>query len=141
MIAYSKRVGIPRAGAAGALFFFVSPVVGMDGSIAYVDVALAAVLFALFYLLQIWEEQREPALVIPIGILAGFSVEIKYTAVLAVPYAIGFVGWKLWRSHRPLLRPAGRGGRSRFGLHCPVAGEELDLDGRSGHPVRQRALP
>jgi hypothetical protein len=105
MIGYGRRSGITAASVAGALFFFVSPVVGMDGSSAYIDVALAAVLFALFYLLQIWDAERDPRLLIPIGILAGFSFSAKYTAALAVPYALGFVGWKLWRSGKQVWRP------------------------------------
>ena len=118
MIAYSKRVGIPRAGTAGALFFFVSPVVGMDGSIAYVDVALAAVLFALFYLLQIWEEQREPALLIPIGILAGFSVEIKYRPCWRA-LCRGLRGLEALAFPPPATAPACRGGRSALACIVP----------------------
>lgn len=105
MICYGRRFGLTAAGIAGGLFFFGSPVVGIDGSSAYVDVALAAVLFALFYLLQIWDAERDARLLIPIGLLAGFSVEIKYTALLAIPYAVGFVAYKLWRSRAPMLRP------------------------------------
>jgi hypothetical protein len=106
MIAYGRRSGLAAAGIAGALFFYVSPVVGMDGSTAYIDVGLAAVLFALFYLLQVWDAERDARLLIPIGILAGFSLATKYTAFLAVPYALGFVGWKLRRVH-PVLAMAG----------------------------------
>jgi hypothetical protein len=84
-----------------------------DATTAYIDVALAAVLFALFYLLQVWDESRDPKLLVPIGILAGFGYAVKYTAFLAVPYALGFVAWKLLRNTRktgagagkPLLRP------------------------------------
>ena len=73
---------------------------------AYIDVALAAVLFALFYLMQVWDETRDPKLFVPIGILAGFGYAVKYTAFLAVPYALGFIAWKLWRAKKPLLGPA-----------------------------------
>ncbi len=65
------------AGIAGALICFASPVFGKDGSSAYVDVALAAVVFALFYLLQIWDASRDSKLLVPIGILAGFSFATK----------------------------------------------------------------
>lgn len=105
MLSYARRFGFPAAGAAGALFFFLSPVVGIDGISAYIDVAVAAILFALFYLLQIWEKERNEALLIPVGLLAGFSYAAKYTAFLAVPYALGFVGWKLYRARRPCLKP------------------------------------
>ncbi len=105
MLAYARRFGFPAAGAAAALFFFISPVVGIDGISAYIDVAVAAILFTLFYLLQIWAEERNASLLVPIGLLAGFSYAAKYTAFLAVPYALGFVFWKLYRARQPWLRP------------------------------------
>ncbi|RPI13877.1 MAG: hypothetical protein EHM65_04950 [Acidobacteriales bacterium] len=91
MLCYARRFGFPAAGAAGALLFFVSPVVGMDGTTAYNDVAVAAILFGVFHLLQIWDQERTGGLLVPIGLLAGFAYAAKYTAVLAVPYALGFV--------------------------------------------------
>jgi 4-amino-4-deoxy-L-arabinose transferase-like glycosyltransferase len=92
-------------GVAAAIFTYASPIVLLDASIAYVDVALAAVLFSLFYLLQIWDENRDPKMLVPIGLLAGFGYEAKYTAIVAVPYAAGFIAWKLWREGKPVLRP------------------------------------
>src|SRR3984957_3607030 len=105
IISYGKRIGRPEAGVAAAIFIYASPIVLLDASIAYNDVALATVLFALFYLLQIWDENRDPKMLVPIGILAGFGYEVKYTAFIAVPYALGFVAWKLYRARKPLLRP------------------------------------
>jgi dolichyl-phosphate-mannose-protein mannosyltransferase len=105
ILSYGRRIGRPEAGAAAAIFTYASPIVLLDASVAYNDVALAAVIFALFYLLQIWDENRDPKMLIPIGILAGFAYEVKYTAFLAVPYAVGFVAWKLWRQRKPVLRP------------------------------------
>ncbi len=105
MLSYARRFGFGRAGAAGALFFFLSPVAGRDGTAAYNDVAVAAVLFALFYLLEIWREEQNDRLLIPAGLLAGFAFAVKYTAFLAVPYALGVVAWKLVRMRRPLLKP------------------------------------
>jgi 4-amino-4-deoxy-L-arabinose transferase-like glycosyltransferase len=105
MLSYGKRIARPEVGVAGALFTYACPIVLLDASIAYIDVALAAVLFALFYLLQIWDESRDPKMLVPIGLLAGFGYEVKYTAFVAVPYALGFVAWKLWRERKPVLRP------------------------------------
>jgi hypothetical protein len=71
-------------------------------------VALATVLFAMFYLLRIWDRQRENGLLIPIGILAGFAIAVKYTGFLGPLYALAFVGWKLRRSgngRSSVLRP------------------------------------
>ncbi|MDQ6758343.1 MAG: glycosyltransferase family 39 protein, partial [Acidobacteriota bacterium] len=106
MFCYGRRFGISVAGAASAIFVFASPIVGVDGSSAYVDVALAAVLFALFYFLQIWIASPQPRLLVPVGILAGFSFAIKPTAFVACPYALGVVAWTLWRARKPVLRPA-----------------------------------
>src|SRR5260370_1087624 len=94
--------------AAFTVFYFVNamaPEVGRDGTIAYIDVATAAIAFALFYLLQIWDEDKNAKLLVPIGMLTGFCFATKYTTFLAVPYAIAFVSWKLWRAHKPVLRP------------------------------------
>jgi hypothetical protein len=106
VLSYGRRIGRPAVGVAGAIFTYTSPVVLRDATVAYVDVALAAVLFALFYLLQVWDESRDSNLLVPIGLLAGFCYAVKYTGFLAVPYAVGFVAWKLLRNARkPLLRP------------------------------------
>src|SRR5207253_951783 len=54
MICYARRFGFTIAGIAAAVFVFASPVAGLDGTSAYIDIALAAVLFTMFYFLQIW---------------------------------------------------------------------------------------
>jgi hypothetical protein len=105
MLAYGRRLGRPGVGVAGAIFLYASPVVGMDGSIAYNDVAVAAIAFALFYLLQIWDQERRAQLLVPIGILTGFAFATKYTAFVAVPYALGFIAWKQWRARQAVFRP------------------------------------
>jgi hypothetical protein len=105
MVGYGKRFGFGVAGLAGAAFFFFSPVAGMDGTTAYNDVAVAALIFAVFYLMAIWDESRNPAWLVPAGLLAGFCYASKYTAFLAVPYALAFAGWKLYRARQPWLRP------------------------------------
>lgn len=106
MLCYGARIGHPEVGAAGALFTALSPLVALDGSVAYNDVAEAAVIFAVFYLLQVWDENRNVRLLVPIGILAGFAYAVKYTGGLAVPYALGFIVWKLWKARKPVLKPA-----------------------------------
>src|SRR5215471_10298282 len=94
MFHYARRAGFPTAGAAGALFVFASPAVGIDAASAYNDVALAAIGFTLFYLLETWNETRRSRLLVAIGLLAGFAFSTKYTALLAVPWAIGYVALK-----------------------------------------------
>jgi len=105
MLAYARRFGFAPAGVCGAILVFAAPVVGIDGTTAYNDVALACVLFTLFYLLQIWAAEPSPALLVPIGLLAGFCYAAKYTAFLAVAYALLFIGWKLLRRRQPMWRP------------------------------------
>ena len=105
-ISYGRRIGDPVAGVGGAIFVFASPVIGTDASVAYIDVALAAVVFALFYTLQIWDEQRDARLLIPVGVLAGFSYAVKYTGFVAFAYAVGFLLWKRWRAVVPVLAVA-----------------------------------
>jgi hypothetical protein len=105
MLAYARRFGFAAAGAAAALFVYCSPVVGIDGISAYNDVAVACVLFTLFYTLQVWDETRQKGLLIAAGLLAGFAYAIKYTAFLAVPYALGFVAWRSWRRRESIGRP------------------------------------
>jgi hypothetical protein len=105
MLGYARRFGFPLPGLAAAFLVFASPVIGWNGTSAYVDVAAATILFALFYLLQIWTVEERICLLVPIGILAGFSFSAKYTAAIGIPYAIGFVVWKQWRAGKPWLRP------------------------------------
>jgi Dolichyl-phosphate-mannose-protein mannosyltransferase len=102
---YGCEVASAVVGASAAVLVFASPLVGVDGTSAYNDVALAAIAFTLFQLLHRWEvhqleAQRTPRILIAIGLVAGFAVATKYTCWLAVPYALGFVGWKSRRPDR-----------------------------------------
>ena len=97
MLAYGRRIGKPWVGIAGAFLTFASPIVGIDGSSAYNDVAVAAIAFAVFYWLEIWDESRADLLLIPVGLLAGYAYAVKYTAFVMVVFALGFV---VWRSRR-----------------------------------------
>jgi hypothetical protein len=91
IFSYARRRGFPIAGASAALIVFASPVAGIDGASAYNDVAVAAIAFTLFHLLQIWDEERNPRLLAAIGLVAGFAFATKYTAWPAVAYAVFFV--------------------------------------------------
>lgn len=105
ILSYGRRLGHPRVGVAAAVFLYASSVIGIDGTIAYNDVAVAAIAFGLFYLLQIWDRERAAKLLVPIGILTGFAFAAKYTAFVAVPYALGFIAWKQWRARQSVFRP------------------------------------
>ena len=102
MFAYGRRLGKPWTGAVAAFLVYASPVVGVAGSSAYVDAGTAAVVFCVFYWLEIWDEHRNDKMLIPIGLLIGFSFAAKYTAVVIALYAVGFVVWRA-RSLRPII--------------------------------------
>ena len=92
MRAWAERNAAPRAGILGALLFFLAPLAGKDGTIAYIDVATAAVVFGAFSLLEIWRTERGDSVLLPAGLLAGFALACKITAgpvpVAAVLYVL-----------------------------------------------------
>ncbi len=102
---FARRANLAPAGVVGGLIIFTSPIAGLTGTTAYNDAALACVAFTIFALLEVWDEHRGVALLVPVGILAGFAVGIKYTAFPAVLYALGFVAWRLLRSRQSVWRP------------------------------------
>ena len=79
------------------MLVFASPVVGIDATSAYNDLALACVAFTLFCLLQLWDAERTQRLLVLIGLVAGLGYAVKYTAFVGVLYAALFVAWKQWR--------------------------------------------
>ncbi len=94
VVSYGRRIGYPVAGLAAGLLVYASPVVGIDGTSAYIDVAVACILFAVFYFVQLWDAQRSTGLLMIAGLLAGFAYAAKYTAILALPYAAVYVFWR-----------------------------------------------
>jgi hypothetical protein len=106
IVAYGRRLGKPWAGVVGAFLVYASPVAGIDGSSAYIDAAAAAIVFSVFYWLEIWDELRDERILIPIGLLAGFAYAAKYTIFAIALYAIGFLLWRT-RSMRPVLKMLG----------------------------------
>ncbi|HEY3444141.1 MAG TPA: discoidin domain-containing protein [Paludibaculum sp.] len=138
MAAYGRRAGYPVAGACAALLFFLSPIAGKTGTAAYVDVALAAVAFALVYALQIWREEPQPGLLAPLGILAGFSFSIKYTAFLAFLYVLALV---LLRARRPRLRPALIVAAAALAFALPCLVKNQVMLGNPVFPFANRLFP
>ncbi len=84
---YARRSGFGVAGAAACLLVFASPLVGVDAASAYNDVAVAAIAFTLFALLERWREEPSGRLLIAAGLVAGFGFAAKYTAWPGVAYA------------------------------------------------------
>jgi hypothetical protein len=98
---YARRCSYDVAGICAALIVFAAPVIGKDGTSAYNDVAAAAAIFTVFYLVETWRLTGLSGLVPLAGIAAGFCYATKYTAFLAVPYALWVIARK--RFHwRPL---------------------------------------
>lgn len=114
IICYGRRFGHPLAALFAAVMVLGSPVVGKTGSSAYNDLAVASLIFAVFYLLRVWHEAQEINMLILIGLLAGFSYGVKYTAALSLLFAIGFV-WRFseasgrWRAFVVLFSAAAVG--------------------------------
>jgi Dolichyl-phosphate-mannose-protein mannosyltransferase len=100
---YARDRGFTSVAGPAALLVFASPLAGVDGTSAYNDVAVAATAFTLFHLLQLWDSRRDRRLLIAAGLAAGFAFAAKYTAWVAVPYAVGFVAWKSRRWKEPAM--------------------------------------
>jgi hypothetical protein len=105
IFAYGLRLGKPWMGAAAALLVSLSPVAARDGSTAYIDVAAAAIVFAVFYWLEIWDGSRDRRLLMAAGLLAGYAYAAKYTAAVILLYALAFVAVRA-RCLRPALTVA-----------------------------------
>lgn len=95
---FGARKGKAFAGAFGGLLVYATPVAGMAGTNAYIDLAVTAAWFALFVVL----DQAAARAAIPAGMLAGFLYSAKYTAFLAIAY----VAWALRRNWRALAAAA-----------------------------------
>lgn len=105
MVAHARRFQFPAAGVGGAIFLLCTPVVGVDGTTAYNDLVVTMIVFSVYAMVRIWAEENQGALIIPIGLTAGYAFASKYTAAIAIPFAAAFIVVKLWRNHRPLLKP------------------------------------
>lgn len=112
VLAYGRRLGYPWVGATGALLTFMAPVLGKSAASAYIDAGAAAIVFGVFYWLEIWaaggDDERDWRLLIPAGLLAGYAYAAKYTAFTIGVYALVFVAWKA-RRLRPVLLVAACG--------------------------------
>jgi len=94
-----RRAGAPLAGYAAGLVVLASPVIGISASTAYVDVALAALVFGSFI------AAREGAWAAA-GLLAGFAFGIKYTAFTMIAWVLLYAIWKSRRVRAVALTAA-----------------------------------
>jgi hypothetical protein len=136
VLCYARRFGFTAAGVFAAVLVFVSPVVARDGTVAYNDVALAAALFGMFYLLEIWRAERQETLLVCAGLLAGFAFAIKYTGGFAIPWAIAVV---LFVSRR--IRPALLTAAAAALLVCPWLARNYVYTGNPVAPFFNRWFP
>ncbi|MBM3726481.1 MAG: discoidin domain-containing protein [Acidobacteria bacterium] len=105
VVCHGRRFGHPWAGSAAALALFATPVVGVDATSAYVDLAAAAIIFGVYHTVRVWELARSLHLAALAGLLAGYCYAIKYTATAALVWALVVIGYRQWRVSAPLLRP------------------------------------
>jgi hypothetical protein len=104
MLCYGRRFGMVRPLILGAMLVYLSPAAGVLGTTASNDVAMACVLFGLFYLLELWDASGDNRWLGLAGLLAGFGYAINYVAALGVIASIAFVGWRLLRQRKPVAR-------------------------------------
>jgi hypothetical protein len=83
-----------RTGWFAGLFVFALPVVGIDGISAYNDVALAAVVFAVWLCMDRWYTTQAAVWVSLAALLAGFAFAIKFTGIIALLFLLP--AWRLW---------------------------------------------
>src|SRR5450759_3095427 len=88
MVCWGRRFGYPKAGLFAAILIFASPVIAKDGVSAYNDLAVATLIYAVFYLLQVWDDSESSNLLIVIGLLSGAAYGAKYTAFLTLPMSL-----------------------------------------------------
>jgi hypothetical protein len=110
MALYGKRFGFASAGIVAGLLVFAAPLVGADGTCAFNDVGLAAVMFAAVYLLSLWRNDKTWGLLIACCTVTGFALGVKYTSVFLALFVVGaiVIGMRgqLWRKHVPALAAA-----------------------------------
>lgn len=105
IVCFGRRNSIPRQSVAAALLVFASPVVAIDGASAYIDVALACILFTVFYAAETQRDNPSNQSALLLGILAGGAYAAKYTAFVAFPFALIVLFLALRRARLPVLKP------------------------------------
>jgi hypothetical protein len=105
ILSYARRSGVPEAGAGAALLVFLAPVAMVAGASAYNDLAVTAILFSVFYVVEIAREEPGAPAAILAGVLSGGACAAKYTAFLAFPVAFVGLGIALFRRRRAAWKP------------------------------------
>ena len=103
ILCFGIRNGVRVPSAVAAIIVFTTPVVGMDATVAYVDVAAACAAFAFCYVLWLWTDVRSNALAFHVGILAGLCFAIKYSIGIAILFGLVVIAAK-WQKKGGGLR-------------------------------------
>jgi hypothetical protein len=88
MLCYGRRFAMFPASAFAAILVYACPVIGISGISAYNDVAVATLIYAVFFLLQVSDQEIYTKLLLLSGLLCGFACGIKYTAAVIIPVAV-----------------------------------------------------
>ena len=138
MVLYGIRFGL-RGGIApfAALVVFVTPLVGLVGSIAYNDIALTVVGFAALYFLQIWRGDRSSPSLIAACALSGFAFAIKYTGCFLCLFVLATIVWDLRRESAARLARTVLVAAALVALARAISGQELHLVPQSNRPLWQ----
>ncbi len=105
VLSFGNRFFDARTGWWSAALVAVMPATLLLSSGGYVDIGLALFSFVSFYALCLWIQRPSPGLLIIAGLLAGWTIGVKYTG--AISFAIGFI-LVIWESRqRPLRSIAG----------------------------------
>src|SRR5262245_30378330 len=104
LVALGRKLGISDTTCWIAVaLYWLSPVVGISGTCAYTDAALALSILACFYFLLEWRDQAKSHYLVLAGLMAGFCYTIKLNALLVPALAILFVLVELRRYPRLAL--------------------------------------
>ena len=96
LVCYGRRFGFPGVGAFAGLVVYACPVAGISGASAYNDLAVATLIFAGFYLIEVNYQNINLNSMFLCGLLAGYSYAVKSTAGLMLPFAAGMARGRRW---------------------------------------------
>src|SRR5262249_29778972 len=121
--------------------YWLSPVVGISGTCAYTDAALALSILACFYFLLEWRNQAKSHYLVLAGLMAGFCYTIKLNALLVPALAILFVLVELRRYPRFALARSAILGAAALIMIAPWVIRSLALTGNPLAPLFNTWFP
>jgi len=107
LIALAGFLQLPAwMGWCAGLFYAITPVAGVSSLSAYNDAAVAFFGLATCHLLALWWHKQDPALLVSLGLCAGFCYAIKFTGGLFAPLVLGAILYRKaapWRTMAAML--------------------------------------